>query len=169
MAPQPQQPQQPQQLQQQQQQRRPFPACTTKDFDRLIVDQLQQTLLSLGGNQQLDVVRRFVVSQRQQEVAPHLRVSRLVTKLVKLLGIEVMCQATTQVVGAQVGQIERMTLGGMRDQLTAEQRQRLQEIAQRGGGLGQAVQQAATCVGLQAISQGLCDVIDYTLTAQNRG
>jgi hypothetical protein len=147
------------------QQPRVFPACTTNDFDRLIVDQLQPTLLSRGGTRQLEVVRSFVVHQRQQQIAPHLRVSQLVSKLVKLLGVEVMCQATSQVLGAQVGHIERMVLGSIRDKLTQEQRERLQEVAHRNG-LPLAVHQAGNWIGLPTIGQVLCDVIDYLLTSQ---
>ena len=149
----------------QQQQSRVFPARTSNDFDRLIVDQLQQTLLSRGGTPQLELVRSFVVKQRQQQMAPHLRVSQLVSKLVNLLGIEVMCQATTQVLGAQTGHIERMVLGGLRDRLTPEQRQRLQMVAQRNG-IPMAVHQAGNWIGLPVIGQVLCDVIDYLLTSQ---
>eukprot|EP01043_Picozoa_sp_COSAG02_P060584 COSAG02_NODE_7946_length_2776_cov_1.643631_2_plen_620_part_00 len=147
------------------QQPRVFPACTTNDFDRLIVDQLQPALLSRGGTRQLEVVRSFVVHQRQQQIAPHLRVSQLVSKLVKLLGVEVMCQATSQVLGAQVGHIERMVLGSIRDKLTQEQRDRLQEVAHRNG-LPLAVHQAGNWIGLPVIGQVLCDVIDYLLTSQ---
>ena len=174
MAPVPSQQQQQQQQHQQQQQQHQQgapgaggPPCTTNDFDRLIVDQLQQVLLSLGGNSQLEVVRAFVVAQRQQGMAPHLRVSRLVSKLVKLLGIDIVCQATTPVVGLQQSsQIERLMLGGLFAQLSPEQRQQLQAIAAQRG-LSHAVRHSAVWVGLEPMSKALCDVIDYVLTASS--
>ena len=144
--------------------------CSTSEFDRLVVDELQPTLLGIGGGSdiQLQQVRSFVVGQRNQGLAPHIRCARLVSKLVPLLGIEAMTLATAAVVSIGRSQLERMVLDNLLPKLSQEQRYQVQALVAGGaGGLSQALRYAGGCVPLDLVSKEICDVVDFILTARN--
>ena len=144
--------------------------CSTGEFDRLVVDELQPTLLGIGGGSdiQLQQVRSFVVGQRNQGLAPHIRCARLVSKLVPLLGIEAMTLATAAVVSIGRSQLERMVLDNLLPKLSQEQRYQAQALIAGGaGGLSHALRYAGGCVPLDLVSKEICDVVDFILTARN--
>ena len=129
-----------------------------------------RALLGIGGGSdiQLQQVRSFVVGQRNQGLAPHIRCARLVSKLVPLLGIEAMTLATAAVVSIGRSQLERMVLDNLLPKLSQEQRYQAQALIAGGaGGLSHALRYAGGCVPLDMVSKEICDVVDFILTARN--
>ena len=87
------------------------------DMDARLVDQLGIALQEKG---KLDQMKIFVQSQQQAGVIKKDRVTKLLTKLVALLGVEAVVAATNAVVGST--DVESMLLKTLKDRLTPSQR-----------------------------------------------
>jgi hypothetical protein len=97
------------------------------DMDARLVDQLGVALQSQGKLQEM---KNFVQSQQQAGVVKKERVTRLVTRLVGLLGIEAVAAATNAVVCST--DVENMLLRTLKDRLTPAQRQTLDQFMSGG-------------------------------------
>jgi hypothetical protein len=93
------------------------------DVDSRLVDQLGA---HLQAKLKLDEIQRFVTSQRQAGTSKQERTSKLISKLVELLGIEAVTSAANAVVSS--GKVEVMLLRTLKDHLTSQQRQSLDTV-----------------------------------------
>ena len=132
------------------------------DMDGRLVDELAVALQGLG---KLDELKRFVTSQQQASVPKKERVSRLVTKLVAMLGIEQVAAATNAVVNST--EVENMLLRTLKDRLTPQQRESLSSFMAGAGAAARSpidhVKFLQSMVEEAVIVSSLCEVVDYLM------
>ena len=132
------------------------------DMDGRLVDELGVALQGLG---KLDELKRFVTSQQQASVPKKERVSRLVTKLVAMLGIEQVAAATNAVVNST--EVENMLLRTLKDRLTPQQRESLSSFMAGAGAAARSpidhVKFLQSMVEEAVIVSSLCEVVDYLM------
>jgi hypothetical protein len=126
------------------------------DMDSRLVDQLGIALQEQG---KLDEMKRYVQSQQQAGVTKKDRVTKLLTKLVALLGIEVVVAATNAVV-VSTTDVDTMLLKALKDRLTPSQRSALEQSlsAHRTGRPMDHIKFMQTQVDQHVIVQSLCEV-----------
>ena len=132
------------------------------DMDGRLVDELAVALQGLG---KLDELKRFVTSQQQASVPKKERVSRLVAKLVAMLGIEQVAAATNAVVNST--EVENMLLRTLKDRLTPQQRESLSSFMAGAGAAARLpidhVKFLQSMVEEAVIVSSLCEVVDYLM------
>ena len=132
------------------------------DMDGRLVDELGVALQGLG---KLDELKRFVTSQQQASVPKKERVSRLVAKLVAMLGIEQVAAATNAVVNST--EVENMLLRTLKDRLTPQQRESLSSFMAGAGAAARSpidhVKFLQSMVEEAVIVSSLCEVVDYLM------
>jgi hypothetical protein len=125
------------------------------DMDSQLVDQLGIALQEQG---KLDEIKRFVQSQQQAGVMKKDRVTKLLTKLVALLGVEAVVVATNAVVGST--DVHGMLLKTLKDRLTPLQRSALEQSmsVHRTHSPMDHIKFMQTQVNQDVVVQSLCEV-----------
>lgn len=125
------------------------------DMDSRLVEQLGLALHQKG---KLDEVKRFVQSQHEAGVMKKERVTKLLTKLVALLGVEVVVAATNEVVEST--DVEGMLLKTLKDRLTRSQRSTFEKSisAYRTHGAMDHIKFIQSQVNEAVVVQSLCEV-----------
>lgn len=123
------------------------------DMDSRLVDQLGIALQEKG---KLEQMKRFVMSQQQAGYSKKDRVTKLLTKLVALLGVEAVVAATNAVVYSS--DVETMLLRTLKDRLTPAQRKALQPYEKMAGTPMSHIKLMQQHVHHKVVVQSLCEV-----------